>query len=238
MAGFPPGEERRGKIDMQPVNIPVVIIIGVLTALAIYFKSSPGGPLIKESHNANDYYRESETEIELDLELLRDEKKARSGHAEVPLISRRAAYRDDAFSEISRLRTESKYYRNVNNFLQGILIVGSLVTTGIAGVSILAPEARWATMGASFLVGISSGFLGYFKYRERGFYLQQTADAIEEEWEALELGIGRYKRATSEAESLADFVEEIYRLKNEQRKREQHLDQPAEQKSVNDFGSQ
>ena len=33
----------------------------------------------------------------------------------------------------------------------------------------------------TFAVGIASGFMGYFKYKERSFYLQQTADAIESE---------------------------------------------------------
>jgi hypothetical protein len=68
--------------------------------------------------------------------------------------------------------------------------------------------------------------MGYFKYRDRGFCLQQTADAIEREWEAIELGIGRYKRLESDEYRLEDFVEVVHQLKAEQKKRKQNLDQP------------
>lgn len=70
--------------------------------------------------------------------------------------------------------------------------------------------------------------MGYFKYKERGFYLQQTADAIESEWEALEAGVGRYKESNedNEEEMLALFSDKIHRLKSEQKQRQQSLDQP------------
>jgi hypothetical protein len=70
---------------------------------------------------------------------------------------------------------------------------------------------------------------GYFKYKERSFYLQQTSDAIESEWEALEAGVGRYKDSDgpdSEEKMLALFSDKIHRLKSEQKKRQQSLDQP------------
>jgi len=75
--------------------------------------------------------------------------------------------------------------------------------------------------------------MGYFKYKERSFYLQQTADAIEQEWEAVEIGVGRYKDK-SEEQALADFVEEVHRLKTEQKKRQQNLEQPPEARNPND----
>lgn len=70
--------------------------------------------------------------------------------------------------------------------------------------------------------------MGYFKYKERSFYLQQTADAIETEWEAVEVGVGRYKDASDEPARLALFVDEVHRLKSEQKKRQQSLEQPPE----------
>lgn len=85
-----------------------------------------------------------------------------------------------------------------------------------------------ALQGLTFSVGISSGFMGYFKYKERSFYLQQTADAIESEWEAVDVGVGRYKDINDEEKSLALFVDEVHRLKSEQKKRQQSLDQPPE----------
>jgi len=76
--------------------------------------------------------------------------------------------------------------------------------------------------------------MGYFKYKERSFYLQQTADAIENEWDAFEVGVGRYKRISDEEEALAEFVDEVHRLKAEQKKREQNLEQPPETRNPNE----
>jgi hypothetical protein len=87
------------------------------------------------------------------------------------------------------------------------------------------------TLGLTFIVGIASGFMGYFKYKERSFYLQQTADSIESEWEAYEVGVGRYKRIRDADERLAELVEEIHRLKTEQKKRQQNLEQPPDSRS-------
>ena len=65
--------------------------------------------------------------------------------------------------------------------------------------------------------------MGYFKYKERSFYLQQTADTIESEWEAVDVGVGRYAREEDENVRLALFVEEVHRLKSEQKKRQREL---------------
>lgn len=88
--------------------------------------------------------------------------------------------------------------------------------------------------GVTFAVGIASGFMGYFKYKERSFYLQQTADSIEQEWEAVEIGVGRYKKIEDEDEALAEFVEEVHRLKSEQMKRQQNLEQPPDSRNPNE----
>ena len=124
---------------------------------------------------------------------------------------RRVAYRDSAYDDIRTLREESSHYRRVNNVLQAILIVGSLAATGASATIGQYPTIRWVTLGITFTVGMASGFLGYFKYKERSFYLQQTADAIESEWEALEAGVGRYKNSNeeNEEEMLALFSDKM-----------------------------
>lgn len=121
---------------------------------------------------------------------------------------------------------DSKCYRNVSNLLQGILIIGSIAAIGASGVASSLGLLRWGVLGLSLTVGIVSGFMGYYKYKERSFYLQQTADAIEYEWEAFEVGVGRYKYLKNENLALKEFVEEVHRLKSEQRKRQQNLEQP------------
>jgi hypothetical protein len=87
----------------------------------------------------------------------------------------------------------------------------------------------WVAPFISILVTISAGFTGYFKYRERSFNLQQTADNIEQEYTAVNLTIGPYK-GKSPQEALVLFAERVEALKVEQRKREQQLEQPPDVK--------
>lgn len=61
--------------------------------------------------------------------------------------------------------------------------------------------------------------------------LRQTADAIEHEYNAAELGIRRYKNLSDE-ERLTLLAEEVEWLREEQSKREQQLEQPPEVRSI------
>nr|WP_203612779.1 DUF4231 domain-containing protein [Amycolatopsis sp. SID8362] len=221
------------RFDIRSENSQITAVVG-LAGLALllkgcHLKFRPGGPA---TYNGTGLFgdRKLESDLDLELTLLRDKRKLSVSEGELTLKQRRLAYKAEAFSDVDRFRAENKRYRRIQNALQGVLIIGSLATTAIAGISLISPLAKWGTMVTSFLVGIASGFIAAFKYRERGAYLQQTADAIESEWEAFDLGIGRYKHYGSDKEAqekaLGDFAEEVYRLKTEQKKREQNLDQP------------
>ncbi|MFC9608037.1 hypothetical protein ACFTTN_31910 [Streptomyces niveus] len=74
-------------------------------------------------------------------------------------------------------------------------------------------------------------FTGYYKFRERSYFLQQTADAIEEEANAVRLGIGHYSEygRSQAGEALKLFTQRVEQHRNEQRRRQQQLDQPADQ---------
>jgi Protein of unknown function (DUF4231) len=205
--------------------IPVAIGFGVAS---IWLKTHPGGPRDAGGR------RPREDQLELELARQRDTRKLLLARADVPLRVRRLAYREDAHADIDNFRSESRGYRRVNNFLQGIVIVGALAATAASGVAWAFGNVRWVTLGLTFAVGISSGFMGYFKYKERSFYLQQTADNIESEWEAFDVGVGRYKRISNEEEALAEFVDEVHRLRTEQMKREQNLEQPPETRTRNE----
>lgn len=205
------------------ILIPGILVSIALSAVAVLLKRDPGGP-----RRANG--RENEGDLELELSLKRAQRKLLAASADIDIKTRRTSYKEEAYADVDELRHESNRYRRVNNVAQGILIIGALAATGVAALIIEVPQLRWVTMGITFLVGIASGFMGYFKYKERSFYLQQTADAIEQEWEAVEVGIGRYKRLNEE-ESLADFVEEVHRLKSEQKKRQQNLEQPPDERA-------
>ncbi|GAA2849543.1 hypothetical protein GCM10010472_03180 [Pseudonocardia halophobica] len=213
------------------VYIPAIPLAVSFCVASYFLKSHPGFPTGGSIWQDREYKLEGD--IELDLARLRDDRKHLIASFDTPFKVRRVAYKEDAFADIDRLRADGGRYRNVSNFLQGILIIGSLAATGIAGIIGEYPFLRWVTLGLTFAVGISSGFTGYFKYKERSFYLQQTADAIENEWEAVEVGVGRYKQfGDNEELALAEFVEEIHRLKSEQKKRQQNLEQPPDERAV------
>ncbi|WP_155255729.1 SLATT domain-containing protein [Salinispora fenicalii] len=213
-------------ITRTAIYIPAIPIALAFCVSAFHLKRRPGYP------EGNRTYRD-QGDIELALARLQDSRKLLVADVDTPTKVRRITYKEDAFSEINKLRADSKQYRRVNNILQGILIVGALAATGLNGIGEL-NALRWTTLTITFSVGLASGFMGYYKYKERSFYLQQTADAIETEWEAVEIGVGRYKRSESEELALADFVEEVHRLKSEQKKRQQNLEQPPESRDPND----
>ncbi|WP_413804521.1 SLATT domain-containing protein [Streptomyces sp. OE57] len=83
----------------------------------------------------------------------------------------------------------------------------------------------------SFAITVSTMFTGYYKFRERSHFLQQTADAIEEEANAVTLGVGPYREygPGREQEALKVFTQRMEDHRNEQRRRQQQLRQPADQ---------
>lgn len=139
---------------------------------------------------------------------------------------RRKIYRDDIPRDIDQFKREGKYYRRINNLLQAIVIVGSLAASTLTGLVEYIPQLRWIAVGATFAVGVSAGFSGYFKFRERSFYLQSTADSIEYELSAVILGVGAYGDMDPDT-AVKKFTEQVELLKLEQRKRQQQLEQPS-----------
>jgi hypothetical protein len=213
------------------IYIPAIPVAIAFCIASYYLKRRQGYPDKSAGGRATFV---SEGELELKLARQRDTRKLVLASVDTPPKVRRVTYKEDAYADIDQFRMESKRNRRINNFLQGIIIIGSLAATGTSGIATEVPVLRWVTLGLTFAVGISSGFMGYFKYKERSFYLQQTADAIENEWEAVEIGVGRYKNSGTEDEALADFVEEVHRLKSEQKKRQQNLEQPPDARNPNE----
>ncbi|MFE9404023.1 hypothetical protein ACFYNY_19875 [Streptomyces sp. NPDC006530] len=85
-------------------------------------------------------------------------------------------------------------------------------------------------IGVSFAITIAAMFTSYYKFRERSYFLQQTADLIEEEANAVRLGIGANSEYGSgqEDEAPKKFIHLTEEQRNEQRRRQQQLDQPSE----------
>ena len=235
--GLLPGIDAQFKLA---VAAPIAVIIVWLLIATFLLKRNPGGPGTRGSDgkyvkvgNSEFRHRELERELEHALARQRSTRRLLISSQDIETKIRRITYKEDAYADIEGFRAESNRYRRTHNILQGVLIIGSLAATGASGLASSLDFMRWVILGVTFIVGISSGFMGYFKYKERSFYLQQTADAIEQEWEAVEVGVGRYKHIEGEDKRLEEFVAEVHKLKAEQKKRQQNLEQPAEARDSN-----
>ncbi|WP_327277697.1 DUF4231 domain-containing protein [Streptomyces sp. NBC_01224] len=178
-----------------------------------------------------DRYKCSVAELQDRLETDRASLRRASALAPVALHERRGLYREEVAEVIEHYQVESRKYRRVHNSLQSLVMVGSTTITTVAALD--AKQWTWQTISVivlGFCVTLASTFTGYYKYRERSYFLQQTADAIEEESNALSLGVGEYSLFSSDQEdqALAKFTQRVEVLRNEQRRRQQQLDQPAE----------
>lgn len=187
---------------------------------------------VRNLHSPPDRYAYSLAQLRDSLASKREELRRASLRAHPPLTERRSMYREDTVAVIAQYGRESRHYRRVHNTLQSLIMIGSTAMTTIAALS--QQDWNWQTLSVvalGFSVTLASAFTGYYKYRERSYFLRQTADAIEEELNAVMLGIGDYSQFSEEqeSESLAKFTQRVETLRGEQRRREQQLDQPAEQ---------
>ena len=158
-----------------------------------------------------------------------EDAKASPDTASGSPLSRQKRYRDEMFDIIAKFREEANNTRRIHNRFQTVIIVGSIFASAIATASVSYSETRWASVAVTACVGLAAGFTGYFKYHERSYNLQQTADAIEREYEAVDLRVGKYANLDDE-HAYTLFAESVERLRDEQNKRQQQLDQPVEAK--------
>jgi Protein of unknown function (DUF4231) len=137
-------------------------------------------------------------------------------------------YHSDTLSKIDEYRDEALRYRKIHNRFQTIIIIGALMVTAITTAAAQFRNIEWLAVFVSFFVGISAGMTGYFKFRERSMNLQRAADDLDRECKAVELGIMVYRPIKDEGDRLAEFAERAERIKEDQRNREQQLEQPPE----------
>lgn len=140
---------------------------------------------------------------------------------------RRRLYRQEVADLIEQFQRESRKYRRIHNTLQSLITVGATSTTTIAFLT-TANDLTWQnvlTIAISFAITLAATFTGYYKFRERSYFLRETADAIQEHANALALGIGDYA-TLNERQALEAFTAKVESLRGEQRRRQQQLDQP------------
>jgi hypothetical protein len=135
---------------------------------------------------------------------------------------------------ITDYRKRADIYRWWFIVTQLITIVLSAAITSISGgwldkyISI-----PWLIPVISGTISILTSITLFFKFREKGFNLQQTADAIDLELKAYQLRIEDYEGLDDE-KALTRLVTQTEKLRREQQKRQQQLEQSsqAEQKPL------
>ncbi|MEU6152435.1 SLATT domain-containing protein [Actinosynnema sp. NPDC047251] len=143
-------------------------------------------------------------------------------------------YRESSLDLVEQFRKNATRNRGVHNSFQGFVIAGSIVGSTMTALVGELPDIRWYATVITALVSISAGLTGYFKFRERGYNEQSTADDIERNYNAVQFRIGEYQivdgiddQDGEEAEMgrLRKYAENVEKLKEEQRKRELQLEQ-------------
>ncbi|WP_222623215.1 DUF4231 domain-containing protein [Streptomyces sp. ISID311] len=207
-----------GHYNMAPVNIFgfFVLVALVVGCISFVFNFKTGQP---------EYQNRSVAELKLDLELAEEARVLAAAHIARATYERQYSYRDATPREVDRLRAESTTYRRWHNWLQWTLILCSAAIPAVTALYDPPQPGKGILIGLGAAVSVITSVMGYFKFKERGFNLQQTADAIEQHATALDLAIAPYNHPDEE-QNLELFAENVEALRIEQRKREQQLDQP------------
>ncbi|SNQ50289.1 conserved membrane hypothetical protein [Frankia canadensis] len=163
--------------------------------------------------------------LKYELIVLQNEQTNLAAQSAADPVTALRIYRVASRADVSRYSRAAARNRRVHNTFQGIIIVGSIAVTSLTSAGSAIGGSRWLGAGLAAAVSISAGFTGYFKYRERSFNQQQTADAIAKESKAVELGIGDY--GGKEEDALRQFALKVEELKEEQRKKELQLEQTS-----------
>jgi hypothetical protein len=195
------------------VTIMVVLVLVVVFLVGFFLRVED------EKHGVRSVFL-----LRRDLEIIHDRWILNASKTR-PTTERRDGYREHMPRVIDRLRQGTRFYRRIHNWFQWGVFFASVGTT--------ATTAFWETPqpGKTILIVLGSflafatAVTGYFKFRERAYNLQQTADQLEQHAAAFDLGIAPYADADA-AVNLERFAENVEMLRMEQRKREQQLEQP------------
>lgn len=131
------------------------------------------------------------------------------------LLDAHKRYRAQLPELIERYRTEARRDRWKDQVLQTVVIGGSILAATVTATATSVADVAFVAVGLSMLVALSAALAGYGKYRDRSAVWQQTADALEREYESVELRVGRYRRFAEEREAYAEFAEAVEALRAE-----------------------
>ena len=145
-------------------------------------------------------------------------------------------YKDELFQAISQYQRKANQNRWMYFTMQIVIIACSLFVGGLTSgltnlISIFG--SHWLAPLLSFIVSFLTAMVTLFRPRERSYNLQQTADAIQYEIACANRHIYGYKNLSGR-ELYTRLAEEVEKLRNEQRKRQQQLEQASEVKQATD----
>ncbi|WP_230519713.1 DUF4231 domain-containing protein [Salinispora arenicola] len=150
----------------------------------------------------------------------------------------RSKYWNEAWEYVEEARKGAAKNRRIHNTFQAVIILGSILVTSLTSAMAGSNPSNWITVVLSIMVTAAAGFSSYFKFRERGFNLQQTANSIEKESNSLDLRIRDYADDIDEDEAMRTYAERVEDLKEEQRNRELQLEQSPDRNTQAHMGSQ
>ncbi|MEV7461369.1 DUF4231 domain-containing protein [Streptomyces rubiginosohelvolus] len=206
------------RFDMAPYNAAALLLLLPLLIVFII-----GRRMDKGAKEGEEY--QSVAELRLELDLLEERRILEAAHSARSSYERQYSYRETIPHEIDRLRRETRRYRRVHNFFQWSLFVASVTMSVTAAVYDPPQPGKGILISLGAFISFTTAVTGYFKFRERAFNLQQTADSIEQHVTAYDLAISPYNHSEAQA-NLERLAENVESLRVEQRKREQQLEQP------------
>ncbi len=167
--------------------------------------------------------------VELDLEARNLGHDRQSAATRIPSDSLESLrlYREASKDIVAGFRTRAARNLRTHNSVQAIIIIGSIAASTTTAAMAGAHPLSWVSTVLTAVVSITAGLAAYFKFRERGYNLQSTADEIEKQYNAIQFRLYDYSNFedNQEAERLRLFAEHVERLREEQRKRELQLEQ-------------
>lgn len=168
--------------------------------------------------------REEIEDLQIQLTILETHKTQQ--------LTPREQYKNQLPQLITQYQRQANSYRRLHYTFQIIIILLSLLvsglTSGLTGLIGIFGKP-WIAPILSLSVSFLTALTALFRFRDRGFNLQQTADSIKFEVSASELRIFDYK-GLSDEKALEELSERVARLTDEQRKRQQQLEQSSETK--------
>lgn len=157
-------------------------------------------------------------------EEVRKNVAAGKGSTRLVVLNR---YKNDLPGTVERFRLVAKRYRRAHNVIQFLTVVGSAaasVTIAVFGADQL---ARNVAIVATASVAVVAAYSGYFRYKEKSLSLQATADGIEQEHRAVQLGIGDYEKLNA-TDALSLFAVKVESLRTNQQRQAIELDQAVQ----------